>query len=110
MKKIIKIPIIDCRIELITAATIELGLQLADLKPNGKSYSALVVPKSSHFATLLFEKDNITPGLIVHECKHILNIFFEGIGQDLDLQNDELECYFLQYIFEQVNKTLNVKN
>ena len=43
-------------------------------------------------------------GLIVHEVNHLLNMAFLHIGQELDLQNDELQSYFMQYFFEEVYK------
>lgn len=53
---------------------------------------------------LLIIKEKATAGTIVHECNHILNRAFDWIGQELDKNNDELQSYFLQYIFEEVMK------
>lgn len=41
---------------------------------------------------------------IVHECKHLLNQAFKWMGYELDLHNDELECYFLEWTFDEVYK------
>ena len=110
MKKKIKIPIIDAEIIVVKAKTIKDGLILAGLvNEEDKGELALCFHIHSRTISLIFPEE-VTTGLIVHECKHALNFLFEDIRHQLDTNNDELECYFLQYIFEQVNKTLNVKN
>lgn len=44
---------------------------------------------------------------IVHECKHAVNYTFKRVGIQLDVDNDEAECYLLMWIF---NQCLNLKN
>ena len=41
---------------------------------------------------------------IVHEVKHIVNFIFISNGIKLDLDNDEPECYLLDWIFKEVLK------
>lgn len=48
----------------------------------------------------------LSVGHVVHECKHAVNHIFKEIGQELDLNNDESECYLLQWVFEQTNREL----
>jgi hypothetical protein len=42
---------------------------------------------------------------IVHECKHAVNYTFKRVGYQLDIENDEPECYLLMWIFNQCLKT-----
>lgn len=50
-----------------------------------------------------------TPGIIAHEAKHLVNRIFGSIGQELDLHNDEAECYLLGWIVDRVHE-LNKKH
>lgn len=54
-----------------------------------------------------FVKDIVTNKIIVHESKHIVNRIFTAIGQELDLENDEVECYLLEHIFEILTNELD---
>lgn len=53
-----------------------------------------LIPKDYSFVELL--------GTITHESIHILNKIFIAIGQDWDLENDEMEAYLGGYITEQI--------
>lgn len=46
--------------------------------------------------------DDITPGIIAHECKHAVNDKFLSIGAKLDPVNDEPEAYLLMWYVDQV--------
>lgn len=49
-------------------------------------------------------------GVVAHECKHLVNYAFYKIGQKLDEHNDELECYFLTHVVNEVQKVLEKNN
>lgn len=53
--------------------------------------------------------EKITHGIVAHECKHAVNIAMIQIGQKLDVDNDEFECYLLSYIVDKVYKHLIIK-
>lgn len=55
------------------------------------------------------KKQYPTPGIIAHEAKHLVNAIFVDIGQELDLHNDEAECYLLGWIVDRVHE-LNKKH
>ena len=44
----------------------------------------------------------ITPGLIAHEAKHVLNNLFLDLGIKLDLRNDEAEAYVLCWLVNRI--------
>lgn len=46
------------------------------------------------------------PDHVAHESKHIVNRVFRDRGINLDLINDEPECYLLGWVFEKIYKTL----
>ncbi len=47
--------------------------------------------------------DDISPGVIAHECKHAVNDTFVQVGVELDKFNDEAECYLLTWYVNQVH-------
>jgi hypothetical protein len=55
---------------------------------------------------ILFDSDRITPGIIAHEAKHLLNYVFKYNGLELDLDNDEAECYFLAWIVNRIHEAV----
>ncbi len=56
-------------------------------KSGSRQYSILLTPK-------------VRKGQIAHEAKHIVNMIFADVDVRLDLQNDEAECYLLQWVFD----------
>jgi hypothetical protein len=44
---------------------------------------------------------------ICHECCHLVNMVFDYIGQKTDTSNDEAQCYFMGWMFKQVETALN---
>lgn len=69
-----------------------------------ENYDAVTYYKNKQIH-LLFDKNKVTPGIIAHESKHALNYVFEYIGQRLDVNNDEAECYFLSWIVNRVHES-----
>ena len=53
---------------------------------------------------MLFDTRRLTPGIIAHESKHLLNYIFKYNGLKLDLDNDEAECYLLTWIVNRVHE------
>jgi len=53
--------------------------------------------------TLFFRNDmKIKIGCIAHECKHMVNIIFRERGVELDIENDETECYLLEWLVDKI--------
>ena len=44
----------------------------------------------------------LTVGEIAHEVKHLVNEIIIDFGGKLDLQNDETECYLLQWAMDEI--------
>lgn len=49
----------------------------------------------------------VTPGLITHECKHIINALYIDLGIKLCPNNDEPECYLLTWMVDKVWELYN---
>ena len=51
--------------------------------------------------------DRVNHGVVAHECKHLLNMAYKHVGAELDVSDDEIECYFLQWIINAVYEEFN---
>ena len=58
--------------------------------------------ETNRFRMFLRDDTEITAGTIAHECKHIVNFIFEARGIKLDLDNDEAECYLLEWLVDKI--------
>ena len=52
------------------------------------------------------DSENMSPGIIAHECKHAVNDLYQQIGARLDTENDEHECYLLMWYIDEVQKLI----
>jgi len=55
---------------------------------------------------IFFFKPKSRPGLIAHESKHAVNSIFAYNGVRLSANNDESECYYLDWIVERCHGAL----
>ena len=51
----------------------------------------------------------VSSGSIAHEAKHVVNNIFRQRGIELDLNNDEPECYLLGWVVDQICKYIKKK-
>jgi len=56
---------------------------------------------------LLEDDGRISPGVIAHESKHLVNHIYSAIHCNLDIYNDEPECYLLGWIVDEVHNNIN---
>lgn len=108
MKKTIKVPIVDSIIIVYQNENIEDSLKQAGLKYNPENSSALTFHLGFQTNLVIFDEQNCKPGIIAHEAKHIVNYIFTDMGYKLDNDNDEMECYFLEWVVNQLHKYLKV--
>ena len=106
LEKRIKIPIYKGWLTVAIDETLEKAAEPFDLGIDTSIYSALACNKTvggvKEYAILLSKDSSVAA--IAHESKHIVNMVFQHIGQDLDVKNDEAECYFLEWVFDQAYK------
>jgi len=57
---------------------------------------------------MAFEK-NINPGIIAHESLHLVGLIYEDIHAILEIENDEPQCYLIEWIVNQCYNFLNNK-
>lgn len=68
---------------------------------------AYVINKDN-FLHVVFRK-GVGDSIIVHEVVHLVNHIFMIVGQKGDSDNDELQAYLTQYLFNKIKKILNGK-
>lgn len=106
-KKTVKIPIYNGSLTFYKTDNLQEVFDKHDLKGDAKKFAGVAFrdPAPSGYSRYFIA---ITPeasvGAMVHEAKHIVNKIFFDRGVELDLLNDEPECYLLQWIFNQLHK------
>lgn len=113
--KKLKIPFYHCSFSIIIY---EDDKKLQDkfknihFEPTIESFDGGVFEVDEHLYLALkkYKNKNIqypTVGVIAHESKHLVNKVFQYIHHDLDLYNDEAECYFLEWVVNECYDFLN---
>lgn len=105
-KRIIKIPIYNYKVIIVVADTMEEARKkvYSDIRNdadacvlNCSGYSIIVVPPNQL-------------DLVVHECIHLKNNIWNHIEYKPIADNDEVDAYLIEYLFDQVLKTINKHN
>lgn len=53
--------------------------------------------------------NKVTPGYIAHEALHLVGLIYEDIHAVLEIENDEPQCYLIEWIVDQCHKHIKVK-
>ena len=81
-----------------------------DLKEIQKKYD---LSDCSDYDAIVFEhkgcdvvafSKTTSPSIIAHEALHITNNIFRSINAEADLDNDEPQCYLLEWVVKQIHK------
>lgn len=110
MKKI-KIPLYGGSLFIDIVNSMEEGFTKHKIQTSSFQYDAISITRviNGKKEYMVMIKPSATPGIIAHEAKHIVNNIFSHIGQDLDVNNDEAECYLLSWIVNRIHEELNKK-
>lgn len=72
-------------------------------KEGAKAFTVEITGKGiSGLTVLIILPLDCTAALGAHEIKHAVNMTFNHVGMKLDALNDEHECYYLQWLTQQV--------
>jgi len=109
-RNLIRIPIYNANIEIFKGKIDELSeemkkMGLDEMEPYCDS-RAVWHEERNRFRIYWREDADFKLGTLVHECKHIVNFIFKARGVDLDIINDESECYLLGFIVDKVHNIL----
>ena len=104
-KKVIKVPIYDDKVIIVVADNLNearelyptIGENIKACVLEGSGYSIIVVPPNQL-------------NLVIHECLHLKNCIWNHIGYKPISNNDEVDAYLIEYLFDQVLKTINKHN
>lgn len=74
-----------------------------DEKKNIRAYTFAYETEDGKRKYMLFFKFSAKPGEIAHESKHMINILFNWHGYKLNVNNDEMECYYLEDLVDKIH-------
>lgn len=109
-----RVPIYNNKVHLfLTEDVNKTILDYYGIPTNGKYGGMLVF--DSHFLNvgefaLILDFNHLTPGVLSHECKHLVNKLYVAKGIELDRYNDEPECYLLQYLVDHIWNLIQKQN
>jgi len=102
-----RLPILECDYYVVLYNDWNLLLNKFDeLNKSNSLNGCLFFVKDMPHIAIKTNARNIN-GVVAHECKHFLNYIFSYYGVKLDCDNDEIECYFLSHIVNEVYKCIN---
>jgi len=109
-RNLIKIPIYNANIEIFKGKIDELNeemkkMGLDEMEPSCDSRTVWHEERN-RFRIYWREDADFKLGILAHECKHLVDFIFRARGIDLDIVNDEPECYLLGFIVDKVNNVL----
>ena len=106
-----KIPIYDCTLTIVIDEDIDSCFKAVGMRSDEGElkYLAVALDKlGSVDKGILLPKTTLSKhGIIAHECKHVVNFIFLDKGIKLDAENDEAECYLLDWIVTEVYKAID---
>lgn len=107
IEKKIKVPILKDYIKIVVFEDYRLINEMYNAEFTSTT-EAVVTRWGDAGVLALFRKDKLTLQVLVHECVHIVNFIFKAKGIDLDIDNDELQAYLTDWVFNEINKTLTL--
>ena len=100
-KKIIKVPIYDYKITIIVSDTFE---EANKLYPEMHQCNACVLGSPTE-SVIVIPPNQL--GTLAHECVHLKNNIWTYIGYKPTSDNDEVDAYLIQYLFNEVYKVVD---
>ena len=100
-KKIIKVPIYDYKITIIVSDTFE---EANKLYPEMHQCNACVLESSTE-SVIVIPPNQLD--ILAHECVHLKNNIWTYIGYKPTSDNDEVDAYLIQYLFNEVYKVVD---
>lgn len=105
-KRKIKIPIFRVSLLIVVVDDMNECLQI-DSKVDTASDSCVVDYNDGRVTIFVTGKDL---SVVAHECLHVKNSIWYRIGYKPQADNDEVDAYLLDYIFNEVKKVIDKHN
>lgn len=115
IKHIVPIPIYNGKLVIIVTTNIKKVAEQYNVVSKTTSNNdfdiiTFVCPTKKGITRYFYvQKADVSYGAIAHDAKHIVNEIFKDRGQELDLYNDEAECYLLGWVVNQIHININKK-
>lgn len=101
-EKIIIVPIYKYKVKILVCDTIIEAKEKYDHIPDDCNGTEIDYGDRS---MIVVTPDSIP--VIVHECHHLKSAVFKRIGHITTPENDEVDSYLIEYLFEEVMKVVN---
>lgn len=107
ISKVVEVPILKDRFTIVIVDDLSILRELHEIDIRSGEFDACVYrTHSSGELIAVFELENATPGIVLHESIHLVNYILSSKGIKLDSNNDEFQAYFTQWVFEQIDDFL----
>lgn len=111
-KRKFKIPVIDLKVTVYVyrhPQEIWKEFDKFRLVPDVRDMQAFVFPGDDEMSVCFLHDKYLTHGVVAHECLHVVNKAFANCAYKAEMDNDEMQAYFLTYVVDQVYKILKLK-
>lgn len=82
----------------------------AEIENPGDHYTALTMEKlykgQQWIWVVLDPTDKELAATVVHESVHVVNAIFKHVGVELDVDKDEQQAYFTEYVYDTILKQI----
>ena len=111
IKKTLRIPIYDCKVDVVVTDNFEEACEEAGYEYKGLAHSAAVLryPDNPGSYTVIFHEDTISPGNIAHEGLHLMHDIMEYVDIGADTNNDEAQAYLIGFIVDGLHQIIHGK-
>lgn len=105
-KKIINIPIYDCKLTVIVSSDLSAVTKMYKLKEDVSNFGAFTFKDESKYRHYVMALEDDWRSNVVHEIVHIVNHIYIDCAMELDRHNDEPQAYLSGWLYEQIDKFL----
>ena len=106
--EVVKIPMYHCEINVI----FDKDLSYTEKKYKTKSlkkFGAVTFRNKKKYRSYVVSFEYYSGSIIAHEVVHLINYIYLDCGIELDMINDENQAYLTGWLFDEIDKILNME-
>ena len=109
--KTVSIPIYDAELRIQITDTYEQFEEAVSVTGFGDDLGgagAIALRYESHpkLFHIIFNREDLSPGNIAHECLHVTNRLMNTVGIEYSYTNDEAMCYIIGFVVDAFHQTM----
>lgn len=110
-KKTIKIPLYHGEIIIIQTDDLsEIEKEYKTESLHGFDTATFRYPKENGYTRYIIAFSKIEPGIIAHDALHATGLIFQDVNAYFHMENDEPQCYLLEWIVDECHKFLKLND